>query len=415
MAVDICAEKGNPMKFLALILALLAGPLAAETYKVAPAPGAVQALIATGKIIPGDIIALQDGDFGPLVLQTPAFAAKVTIRAQHKGKAHVDSILVTAGANLTIGGLNVWPANPYAHGANLIETAPGTSAIIFNGLDIRGGADAANFPAWDQAEWLKRRANGVWLAGPNSIVMNSQITAVSFGVTILGPDSKALGNVINGIGADGLRGQGARGVFRDNTVENFVSIDDNHGDGFQAFTDPAHPIAGLVIERNKILEWVLPPNPLQNQIQGIGLFDGFYDDLTIRNNLVVVTNGHGISLYGARRALIASNTVVPANGLPGKWPWITVNPHKNGTPSENVTVVNNVAEDFGQPDAAHGIVYSDNLRITDPRTFFEDLIAYVPKATSGALGTANPAYAVKMDVNRKKRGAPFDIGAVEGP
>ena len=399
------------MKFLAafLSLAIFAAPAVAETYRVPAEPGALQAMI--GKAAAGDVILLQDGNHGGLDLSAPAFAAPVVIRAEHFGKAHVESIYIRAGSNLTIGGLSVWPSDPYSHRSSHVETSGATSRIVFNKLDVRGGADAANFAAWSQDEWKRRTANGVWLAGANSVVQNSRFTGVSFGITILGADSRASFNVINGFSADGIRGQGQRGVYRGNTVQNCVAIGDgNHADGFQAHTNPSAPITGIVLDRNRFIVWNLPPHPSVCEMQGIGLFDGWYDNLTITNNIVAVSNGHGITVMGARKASIRHNTVTTANGLPAKWPWIDAFGLKDGTPSEGVIVANNLAMDIGQPKP--GIVFVDNAKIGDPRLTL-DPVTSAPLAASGFLDTANPAYRLRLDINGKTRGAAPDKGAVE--
>lgn len=394
---------------LATMFALIAAPIWAATITVPATPGALQAAI--GKAVAGDVLLLADGEHGAIDLSAPNFAAKVTIRAEHAGKAHADSILVRSGSNLFIAGLAVWPSNPQAHGSSHVTASAATSRITFSSLDVRGGQDAANWPAWSKDEWLRRAAHGVWLEGPNSVVQYSRFTGVRFGITILGPDSRASWNEVNGFAGDGIRGQGQRGVYRGNLIQNCVSIDENHADGFQAHTTPDRPISGIVLDRNRFLEWTLGPHALRCGLQGIGMFDGWYDNLTITNNIVAVSNGHGIMVMGARKASIWHNTAVTANGLPAKWPWIDVHPLKNGSPSVDVILANNVGMDIGQPKP--GVTVIGNSRISDPRTFFADMRTYVPTQASGFIGAADPAYSTPKDTYGKTRvGAP-DRGAVE--
>ncbi|KAG1649129.1 hypothetical protein GQR58_029279 [Nymphon striatum] len=122
-------------------------------------------------------------------------------------------------------------------------------------------------------------------------------------------------------------------------------------DGFQSWSPKNNgadsTISNVVIEENQFWEWKGPEAPtLPCRLQGIGLFDGFYKDFRIRNNLVVVSHYHGISIYGAINSVIANNTVVRPQGQPGKSPWISVQTHKRGDPSKNTRVFNNVAMSY---------------------------------------------------------------------
>lgn len=399
------------MKILILLFSLMVSMAQAATYEVPSQQGALQALFSQGGIVSGDIILLGDGNHGTLELRTAAFADRVTIKSKNKLKAHFDSIYVRApSANLAFLSISVWPTEPYKHSGDHVATEFGTSKIIFNGLDIRGGADGTNFMAWSADEWLKRSANGIWLSGDKSAVLNTKITGVNFGAYVLGADSRAVGNVINGFHGDGIRGQGNRSSFKDNIITNCFTVNDNHSDGFQAHTDPAHPISGLIIERNVIIEWNLGPNPLRCGLQGIGMFDGWYDKLTIRNNIIVVSHGHGIGVMGVRGGIISFNTAVSANGLRGDYPWIAVFPLKDGTKSSNVVVANNLAMSISNK-VVDGVTYVGNSQIIEPQFSFLDLKTYVPTL----MDSADPAYTVPVDNYGHARpfGSGNDVGAVE--
>lgn len=40
------------------------------------------------------------------------------------------------------------------------------------------------------------------------------------------------------------------------------------------------------------------------------MFDGWYDDFVVENNLIITNTYHGIAFYGARNCKIVNNTVV---------------------------------------------------------------------------------------------------------
>lgn len=420
----------------ALSLAMLpAGGSLAATFYVAPLGTtqsctidgsqtcpflSVSSAFSSGRIKAGDVVNLMNGDHGILKLTNAGFDSTVTIQALNANQAHVEYIAIQDGSrNLTIKNLNVWPSNPYQYIGTLAYTSGGSSYITFDGLDARAGQDAGNYPNWSATEWASRAVDGAMLNGKNSVVKNSKFTGVRFGIALLSADQTAQGNTVDGFSGDGMRGQGNNGKFLNNRVSNCVTIDDNHSDGFQSFTTPDAPITGLLLDGNTIIEWSnTTASPLRCWLQGIGMFDGFYDNLTIRNNVVAVRMGHGISVFGTRFTTITNNTVVWADGVANSYPWISVYAHKNGTPSTDVVIANNLAMSFGgKTDSVNRISYVSNSVILNPAQVFQDVLAfnYVPQSTSGFIDTADPAYAPAVDLlgGGRPSGAGPDRGAYE--
>ena len=402
------------MRLTIAALLALAIPAYAETYTVPAQPGAASALINSGKVVGGDVILLQDGDHGGLDIHPNSrFDLRVTIKAEHPHKAHVDFIyLRDTSQNITVAGLNVWPADPHVHGGQHIATWGGSAHITLSNLDIRGGQDAASYGTWSAAEWIARKATGIELGGSFNTVQNSKLTGVGFGIQLLGPNGKVIGNTITGFAADGLRGGSDHQVFRDNLVQDCFSVDDNHADGLQIYGG-GRVITGVMIERNRIIEWNIGPNALRCGMQGIVAFDDFQEGITIRNNIVSVRNGHGIAVNGAHNAKIIYNTVVQADGLPGRWPWIALYNSNKGQQSSGVVIANNIS--MAPPpaaDPANGIVVIGNGIITNPATAFTDLVTFTPTIESGFVGAADPSYKVNVDVRKHPRMDP-DQGAVE--
>jgi len=93
-------------------------------------------------------------------------------------------------------------------------------------------------------------------------------------------------------------------------------------------------------------------HPMACTLQGIGMFDGIYEDWVIRGNTIVVNNWHGITVMGARNVLIEDNIVVDAEpGEPGA-PWIAITAHKDGRLSENSTIQGNTTQPWrGGPNS----------------------------------------------------------------
>jgi parallel beta-helix repeat protein len=416
------------------LFALSCAPALSETYYVAPLGAVVsgtpdgteskpflslEAAFASGKVKGGDTLLLKDGAYGAVTIKAnAAFDVPVEIASQNGKAAQMDSILLAETTrNLIFRNLSVWPKDPATGEAYLIRSYNMTSNITLDGLDIRSELDSGNYMQWDSAKWEARKFSGILLEGPQSLVIRSRLTGIRHGIMVLN-DSKIIDNVIDGYNGDGLRAF-SRSTVRGNRVFNCVQTDGNHADGFQSYSLDGVPVTDLVMENNIIIEWIgAADHPLRCSLQGVGLFDGPYDNLTIINNLVSATQYHGISVYGARGAKIINNTVVNSLGLVGKYPYIAVHPRKDGTPTTDVLVANNIAMSIqGIASDVDRIVFRNNSLVGIPSQVFENLAVfdYRPKASSGLVDTGDATVAPPTDVMGQKRpsGPLPDRGAYE--
>ena len=419
----------------ALTLAASAGAGAATDYYVAPlgkvltctAAGtqacpwaSIWDAINSGKFVGGDTLLLMDGNYAGLKLYQVAFDTPVTIQSLSGKNARLEWInLIDGTKNITFRNLSVWPTDPLIKLGSVVTSNERTSNITVDGLDVRSGVDSGNYLNWSLAEWTNRQNSGIILGGPNSIVRNSSVLGVGFGISTGGADSQIINNRVEGYSGDGLRAFGDRSLVKGNTVLNAVTINDNHSDGFQSWADGDGVIDSLTIEGNTIIEWnAAKDHPLHGRMQGIGLFDGFYSNVIIRNNIVAVSFYHGISIYGGRNVQIVNNTVVNNDGVNTTSPYIGVFAHKNGTPAENVVVSNNVAMSFNSSSNSNpSVSYVNNSVVLSLVQAFEDVTKfnYRPKATSGFIDTGNASYAPPFDILGAARpaGAGPDRGAYE--
>lgn len=420
-----------------LAAALLAAPasaaLAAEHY-VAPV-GAVLTCTPTGskecpwtsvsaafsskKVVGGDTVLLMDGDHAGIKLYMVAPATQVTIRSLNGKNAHVEWIYLQDGVhNLTFQNLSVWPTNPYEKVGHLVLSTAATSSIVADGLDVRAGKDAANYMSWSQTEWLNRANGGVKFSGTDSTISNSTFLGVQAAVTTAGVNSTILNNRIEGYSADALRALADNSLIKGNYAVNCVGIDDNHTDGFQSWADADGVTRGLTIEGNTIIEWNgAQDHPLRCLMQGIGMFDGAFEDIVISNNVISVSYYHGLSVYGGKNVKILNNTVVRNDGTEGSYPYIGIFPNKNGTEPSNVLVANNLAMSVNAAVAAGTTTLYNNSSLTGLANIFEDITTfnYKPKAASGFIDTADAAHAPPTDILGVPRptGAGPDRGAYE--
>jgi parallel beta-helix repeat protein len=380
------------LKAMSLILGLIvliSAPAESETFYVAPlgtqlaakSDGTealpfltIQEAFASGKVKGGDTLLLKDGAYGGVTIKANAvFDVPVTIASQNGKSAHFDNILLAERTrNLTLRNLSVWPRSLEKGVPFMVRAYETTSDIVLDGLDIRSDEGAEAYMQWGAAEWEARKFSGVMLQGPRSLVIRSKLTGVYHGIMVAN-DSMILNNTVDGFNGDGMRAF-SHSIVRENRVVNCVKTDSNHDDGFQSFSVGGVPVTGLVLESNTIIEWMgAPDHALRGTLEGIGLFDGFYDDLTIVNNLVSVSHYHGISVYGARGARILNNTVVNILGILGTNPYIAVRPHKDGTLPIDTLVASNVAMSIqGTASVDTNVIFRNNSVIGAPIQVFEN-------------------------------------------
>lgn len=427
------------LKTVTLLLGLFvlsSGPILSETYYVAPLGAkisgtpagteslpfpSIQVAFKSGKVKGGDTLLLKDGAYGSVIIEAnAAFDSPVTIASKNGKSAQFDRIRLGQNTrNITLKNLSVWPRDPSTSGAYLVRSYATVTDITIDGLDIRSEENAADFMKWDAAKWEARKFHGIVLAGQRNIIVRNTITGVYDGISG-GPDSLIADNFINGYDGDGIRAV-SRGTVRGNKITNCVKTDANHDDGFQSFASNGGTISDLVLDSNVIIEWTgSPDHPLRCTLQGIGLFGGPYVNLTVVNNVVSVSHSHGISIYGANGAVVLNNTVVNNRGLSGLVPYLAVRPLKNGTPSKDVLVANNLAMSIsGAASLENRIVFRNNSVIGLPSLVFENPAAfdYRPKVASGYIDTADPTVAPPTDVIGQKRpsGKLPDRGAYEVP
>lgn len=387
------------------------------------------ALNNEGGATSGDRIILLPGHYGDIFLQVPVFDPPVRIEPLEPGSVHMTSLRVTKGGGLTFSGLSFWPRVAKKRPKYMIETFPKVSHVRFEGLTMRGAPPSApHWIDWSKDDWKFNWApNAVSLGGPDNALVNSTLTAINFAVTAKGDRTEISGNTVTGFAGDALRALGDHARVSNNTVRDCVAINGNHDDGFQSWSNKKGqngklPQTGLIVENNSFIEWTgAKDHPLRCSLQGIGLFDGFYEDVTIRNNIVLVSAYHGISVYGGRGVRILNNTVLHVDGKAGlRHPWIMVNDKKNGDPARRVLVENNIATDFRMAlrseKANFDRRYNATLRYPArlfPNVAAGDVITTIQK--NDLVDAGNPQSTPKTDRFGRVRplGNGPDIGAVE--
>lgn len=350
-----------------LLLTMPAAGFAAD-HVVAARPGAVQALFDAGGVAAGDRILLGGGRHGTLSVAELRFDPPVTIEAAPGERPVFDALALQDVAGWRVRGLTVLPEG--AESEAVLVRVSGRDVV----LDRLFVASAERTEGWSAETWRQRARDGILVTGEQISVTNSHLRYVKHGIAAVVDGARVEGNVVEVFSGDGIRGLGDNSIYAGNTIATCVKVDKNHDDGFQSWSRDETGAAGLGTVRNVQVEDNLIRNgdhPLGCELQGIGLFDGIFEDWTIRGNVVIVDTWHGITVMGARRVRIEGNVVVDARpGRPGP-PWIAVTAHKDGRRPEESVVSGNVtlpqpagAGQFGERHP--GVLWKDNRVVATP-------------------------------------------------
>ena len=375
----------------------------------------------------GDTLWLRDGYYGDVVVQHLYNTAPIMIAAQAGQTPRLRSLLVQSAQNWVLRGLSISPSHAAVNTPTTMVRINDhnffgpTSDIELADSELFSVADASS---WNAQDWIDRPSSGIDIGAAHISVHDNRLRNLRFGISVGGADASVRRNLIDGFSADGLRGLGDRGLFEYNRVQN-VKVGDppdaNHDDGFQSWSVGAGgvgtgEVTGVVLRGNVFINSTDPNDPLRNSMQGIGCFDGFFVNWVVENNVVITDHWHGMSFYGMRDSRIVNNTVIDMNGQSPGPPWIMVHAHKDGRPSSNILVRNNLATDYSLD--ATSLVSDHNVEFAyaNAGTLFVappyDL--HLVGATNAVdTGSATLAPTIDIEGVPRPQGAGFDLGAYE--
>jgi len=372
---------------------------------------------------PGDTIWLRTGNYGRLMIQACYNGDFITIAAQEGHTPRFESIHIQSGSHWVLKGLHVSPE--YGDGKNRrtmirLESHGWRGPIhdiVIENCRLQSAEDTSK---WSAEQWNALACDGILADGERITVRRNYLKNVNFGISMAGPHCLVEHNVVENFAGDGLRGLGDYDVFQYNVVKNCYDVNANHDDGFQSWSVGPGGVGtgvvkGIVLRGNTIINYEDPNQPHRGTLQGIGCFDGMYEDWVVENNVVIVDHYHGITMGGAVRCRIVNNTVLDPNTLRPGPAAIRIDNHKNGMPSRDCIVRNNLASAlFARGD---NMQVDHNLVIENPKAFFVDADRYDLhlRENAPAIDAGSPELAPAQDADgtRRPQGKAVDIGAYE--
>ena len=421
------------------VLAAFALPAAAGDYYLSATGGSMsnpgtqaspfpslQAVASSGRAFAsGDVLILLAVHHGSPRL-TQANAGFVTIRPQSGARATLKKLSFASAARFwRVQGLEISPQTAPTYAADTLIDMSGASDIIIEDCLGYSVQDTRN---WSSDNWNTLPCDALYMSGSRNIVRRNIFRNVDFGIAADRPGTQNLiqGNTVDTFNGDGLRGLADFCTFEYNVVKNCVATNANHDDGFQSWTNGPGGVGtgvvrGVVLRGNLIIEYEDPALPFRGELQGIGCFDGFFEDWVVENNVVMVDHWHGISFYGAKNCRFVNNTVVDINTTGAGPAWLMVTAHKNGTASSGNIVRNNLVSDLAIDAGA--ATMSNNIETTNYAAHFvnwagRDLRL---RAGSSAIDAGTSTNAPALDALQAARPADgngdgvaaWDIGAYE--
>ncbi len=314
----------------------------------------------------GDRLILMNGYHGFINLNNFIFKDWLTIEA-HDGHSPVLSRFKLEGAfekiylkNLSVikdnykGDGNYWEVDELNRNSNacIYLCSSGFwgkgSHVKLNGITVKTTDNASE---WTASDWVQKSASGISLRSVEFIeVVNCHIENVKHGLLIeyFSDNCSAVNNTILNYCADGSRIISNNVLFENNTIIGCLKVDDNHDDAIQSYSRGADNSPGtgvlsnVTVRGNLIIGIGDNTNPLAGSPQGIGCFDGFFENWVVENNIVIVNHYHGISFYGMLNSKIINNTVIDQIPDDNISPWIMITEHKSGESSRNCVIANNI-------------------------------------------------------------------------
>ncbi|MEA3230574.1 MAG: choice-of-anchor Q domain-containing protein [Thermodesulfobacteriota bacterium] len=365
----------------------------------------------------GDTILLNSGNYDNLRISNFNNSSVIIIKADKSATPVFSSVSIQNSSYWSLKGFVVKP--------RYTNDADGKIAVELNGQYLVFENSTINFAddisGWTASNWLARTGNGIRMGGAHLAIRNNMITNVDHGIDGGATDSLVSGNRIVNFRGDGIRGLGDRMVYEYNTIKNAYEVDGNHDDGFQSWSIGGGGVGtGVVrdvtLRGNIIINFENPNQPLKSTLQGIGLFDGMYENWIIENNIIITNHWHGITMMGAKDSRVVNNTVLDLDTVRPGPPWIRISDHKDGTHSSGVIVRNNLSTDFS---LGAGVTSDHNIELgmNELSTYFVNPSGgdYHLKSISPAIdaGSADNAPGMDIEGTVRPQGVAWDVGAYE--
>jgi parallel beta-helix repeat protein len=196
---------------------------------------------------------------------------------------------------------------------------------------------------WNMEDWNKNRTGIVIIGGKgNNKILNNNIVNCG-GIQLKGVLNIVDNNFIKNFPTDGCGIWADGNIFSNNWIEGSHLVNINHNDLIQCGASNNWKILN-----NTFISYYSGMSFISRTTQGIGCFDGWYNNCEISGNRVKVDHPIGIWMQGANNCKISNNEVMICGSILYKNhpPSILIKEKKSGENSTNNIVINNIAPKF---------------------------------------------------------------------
>ncbi len=354
-----------------------------------------------------DIIMLLDGQHGNGFMINQQFATNLLIKAENLQLAVLTKLQLNSCSNITLEDIKI-DASTGSFDKNdpILIGDDSTSFITINNCLVQAADDSST---WTQADWYSNTASGIQMRGNNITVTNSTFLNLYHAVELRGDNTSMQNNTILNFAADAIRGLGSNCTYENNIIKNCF-IDDyaiQHDDAFQAFDTTGGIISNVTFRNNTVIlfenpsQFVIDNDLIGDLMQGVIITDGNAEAWVVENNLVVNSQSHGITLYGAQNCRIQNNTVIqtPLVSILDDVPWISVqNQTKSGGRVNQDNIIrNNTSGRF--TTWTYGTNTTDENNIDIDQSAVSNYDAYFVDYANGDFHSIETSPAVNGGVN----------------
>jgi hypothetical protein len=318
----------------------------------------------------GDVIYLNSGLYGAVSVSNRKYSQFLTIKAGSGQAPVLSSLKVNSVSHIVFSGLTVNGNGVRSKSPDGILVYLGTSNnIVFEDNIVESTSGA--FPWKSMGTVLNSSvapSDGIIADQDYCVALNSNQIKNVFNAIFVGGDQvrrdgqnyMVAYNTIDHFAGDGIDHAATNIIIHGNHITNGLDICRSrcvHNDAIQGwnwYDRLGITNKNVVIDSNYIQSQAVVNLPFAVALQGITIFDGFWENVSITNNVVLTSSVTGISIAGVNGLHIINNSVmnIPLNGASQSlmyWmysgaTWITAGgtTHEGGTTS-HVIVRNNIA------------------------------------------------------------------------